>query len=56
MQGVKTEPNTKRDRSDDEEDVKPFKKAKTPKKKIIGKTTIDLTEEDEEDAPVISLE
>ncbi|KAL5314918.1 hypothetical protein ACEPPN_017568 [Leptodophora sp. 'Broadleaf-Isolate-01'] len=53
---IKSEVNVKRDHSDDEEDVKPAKKAKKSKKKMIGKTTIDLTEDDDVETPIIPLD
>ncbi|KAH7391261.1 hypothetical protein BKA64DRAFT_710171 [Cadophora sp. MPI-SDFR-AT-0126] len=43
-------PTIKRDHSDDEEDVKPSKKAKSTKKQMLGKITIDLTDVDNEEA------
>ncbi|CZT51957.1 uncharacterized protein RSE6_16128 [Rhynchosporium secalis] len=54
---IKSEPKIKRDHSDSEEDVKPSKKVKPAKrKKQIGKTTIDLTEDSDEEVPVLPLD
>ncbi|KAK0123072.1 hypothetical protein ONS96_010080 [Cadophora gregata f. sp. sojae] len=56
---IDSAPTIKRDHSDDERDIKPSKKAKfSKKKKMLGKTTIDLTEIDDEEAEtqVINLD
>ncbi|KAG4430282.1 hypothetical protein IFR05_014229 [Cadophora sp. M221] len=53
---IKSETKIKRDYSDDEEDVKPVKKVRSNKKRMTGKTTIDLTEDDDVEAQIVSLE
>ncbi|KAL2063578.1 hypothetical protein VTL71DRAFT_5383 [Oculimacula yallundae] len=54
---VKSGHNIKRSHSDSEEDVKPSKKAKlAKKKKQIGKTIVDLTEDSDTEAPIIPLD